>query len=418
MRLIIGKEFSWDIQECIPHHFQATGTCTAPAPEVDCYGNGECPTTTIVSVMACDVQEACKLIKEKIANFKLARLVMFTRPALTRDVRRTNLTDPLCNVDVTPGCVGECCDLIAELIELGGDPSSDSAEEIIAEEQTLITRDGPRRAPEFLLAENSDEIMYDEGGYTFYGSGILGLTGSAEVVADDMGDIGINLIFEEEILDDQVIETFSTVETSPLPQVIETVQLDCCPAPFTLILELKHTFHKIKPFALFLQTNGLTIPGKIVPLGTKTDFIKLNYNLRNDQWQGNLNFTGQSPFGNFNETWGFGIQFGCEGNQWKFALNVINQQPTRRFLSRLLTYYSLDTVCPSNAFFGFRFNIDVERLVSIPITSQSIVVNDDAGFFRNLQMAFRILPQNIGSGSRQFPADNDAAFKQTLTGGK
>ncbi len=424
MKLFVGHQFSWDIEECIPRFFQATGTCEAPPDDPDeCHKNGDCPTQTIITVMACDVEDACKQIKSKLKNFKLEKLVRFKKPALGRDSQDSN-EDPTCNEDVTPtpdDCI-ECCDLLGVATP---PPSSESSSLEFEEESSLELASFssfPLRSQQLIDDDEGDTeepSLTEVNSYVYYGTGYITLEGGAAIDSDDLGEIPIEMTFSEEITDDQMLEVFVPVPTLPLPQAVSTVQLDCCPAQFTLAMELRHTLNRIKPFAAFLKTNNLTLPGIIAQGNTNPNFIKLNYSARNGQWQGNLHFSGQSVLGNFNELWDFGFQFGCEGSNWKFSLSVANTQPSKRYLSRMLVYYKLDTVCPlSDVFFGFKFSIDVAQLTSSPAPAQSIVVNDDGGFFRNLQLAFRVLPQNRGSGSRQTLADNSAAYDDTLTGGE
>ena len=117
----------------------------------------------------------------------------------------------------------------------------------------------------------------------------------------------------------------------------------------------------------------------------------------------------------FAESWDIGISFGCISHLWQFALTIANTQLSRRALSRLIAYYRKSDVCPDNeSFFGFRFTLDTTLLVSKPVTPQPIVLNDAAGFFRNLQLAFSILAQNQGSGSHQRPVDNTVPYDNAL----
>lgn len=428
MKFHVSKQFKWDIQECIPRYYQATGQCEAPPFGKDeCHKNGDCPTKTIVTVMACDVSDACRQIKNKFKNFKLEKLVMFKKPALTRD---DNGEDPTCNIDVTPGpnnCA-DCCDLLAQRVQESSSLSSEvpslspeiggfslrAHERLTADEYAVATSS---LAPHSPTPEPKYLGLSGVSNYSFWGSGTLHLEGAAPFDAPDGGELAIDMTFTEEVSDISVTQAFVPVSPLPLPQTNELVQLACCPALFSLNLELHHTFDKMRGFSQFLKTNGFKLPG-LIRVGGGTDFIKLTYNLRNDQWQGSVTYTGQSPQGSFTESWNISIQFGCEGERWKFSLAVTNTQPNKRYLSRLLSYYKTDTVCPTaDVFFGFKFVIDTSTAASNPSAAQPLVINDDAGFFRDLRLAFRVLPQNRPPGSYQTPADNTAAYDATLTGG-
>jgi hypothetical protein len=218
-----------------------------------------------------------------------------------------------------------------------------------------------------------------------------------------------------------IADIFVPTPTLPLPQTVQTISTPCCGnAPLTLCLEFKHTLNQIKPLADFMKVNNLILPGILAVGSSNTNFIKLNYATKQNQWRGNLHYSGQSTQNSFTESWDIGITFSCINTFWQFALTLANLQQGRRALSRLILYYLKSDVCPNNdSFGGFNFTLDTTLLESKPVTSQPIVLNDDAGFFSNLQLAFRILAQNQGSGSSQLPVDNTVPYDNALitTGG-
>lgn len=431
MKFQISKQFKYDIQQCIPHYYQATGTCEPPPNDVTvCQKNSACPspTVTMIMVMACDVEEACKNIKNQIPNFKIDKMVMFTKPAMKKDSNKQKQQDPTCNVDVTPTpetCV-QCCDLLpkeeSSLSSLSSSSHSSHSlsSPILSPYIEHISLIGPDTLlPSSSSSERSSSSVAssptETGDFIYYGSGEIIVSVNSPVDSDDAGNLVQNIIFTETILNPVIGQIFIPVQALPLPQTVQSVQTSCCEALFTLILELKHTLNQIVPFADFLQTNNATLPG-ILQIGSLTsDFIKLSYSLRNNQWRGNLHYEGQSALGSFNESWDILIQFSCLQKFWQWALTVANIQPSRRSLSRMVVYFQKQDVCPTaDTFFGFRFAFDTTQLTTTPASAQPVVLNDEAGFFRNLQMVFSIVPQDIGSGSNQLPVDNSAAYDASI----
>jgi len=426
MKFSLEKQFSWDINECIPHFYQVTMQCEAPpVDKEDCHKNGDCPTVTMVTIMACDLDDVCNQLKKKFVKPTIQKIVKFTKPALTRD---DNGEDPTCNVEVTPtpaNCV-TCCDLLGTESESSSESSSseDSLSPYIGDVSLI----GPTRPRNFIRSIEGGpspspdaEHLHDPrmlglaqaDNFSYYGTGTIVFTGGADIDSNNDGEIVQNITFSEQITDELIKDIFIPTTVLPLPQTLQVIQIPCSDADFTLTLELKHKLDKIKPLAAFLKTNNLRLPG-ILKVGTNNvDFIKLNYNTRDDQWRGNLHYSGQSPSGSGTESWDIGITFACLKLFWQFGITINNGRKS----SRLIAYYRKEDVCPGDAFFGFRFTIDTTLLESKPATSQPIVLNDEMGFFKDLQLAFRVLSQNRGSGSHQLPVDNtipyDASFVTT-----
>lgn len=252
------------------------------------------------------------------------------------------------------------------------------------------------------------------GDVTVVGFGTIDFDDDFIVVTSDLGTLSEEVIVSETI-SNIALSVFARSEaTVPLPQSNETVTVDCCNTPFTLCLEFKHTLNKIKLLNSFIQSNNLFLPGVIRKGSSNTDFIKLNYSARNQQWRGNLHFEGVSSQNNIFETWDIVVVFACVNSLWQFALTITSAQSGNRNTSKLILTYATDDICTdSQAFFGFNFSLDTNSLIISPSSLQPVVLNDDAGIFRDLQLKFSLFAQN-GVASHQSPVDNSIAYASSL----
>jgi hypothetical protein len=220
--------------------------------------------------------------------------------------------------------------------------------------------------------------------------------------------------------------------------VTDTVKSKCCRTPLPAVLQLTHTADQIAPLKSFLTVNHLVVPGAIssergnsklkypspgeirkLQSNSPNQFVKLTGS--GDNWRGNVSLSGLDPTGQFQETWDLVFSFGCDSGPWRFSLSVVNTQPSSTLQSRLVVAFTSLEVCPgAGPWNGFTFSVTPGAPASTPASVPPIVVNDDAGFFRNLQMQFHVLAENrkgVGSPFNQFEQNNTRPYDQTLTSG-
>jgi hypothetical protein len=407
MKFKTSKGFGWDIQETVPRYYQVTGRCF-PA------GSGSSPCSgrrVLMTIMASDLGEVCQKVRDRGLNLTIEQIIQFKKPALVKDDTGQN---DLNYKDVTPeaGDCQECCDLIGgntgSKVPLPEARITPAAEPVWPRKQS-VPRVRETIRPTLLGLSNA-------ASYEYWGSGVLTAYGTGTVDAADLGVFTESLGVDSAVVGEELLVAFTTAPAEPLPQATGTVLTACSAAELPIALEIKHGLDRVKALADFLKANGLTLPGVLKPGAENLDFVKITYSARTDLWQGTLHYAGQSPSGG-SETWDIGFQFGCATGGWKFSLTLARTRQGRRALSRMLAYFADEQVVPADALQGFAFTVDVKLLTSDPPPAQPVVVNDDAGFFRNLRLPFRLLPQNLGTGPHQYMFDESGAFASTLTGG-
>jgi hypothetical protein len=111
----VTKEFTWSTGNRDFTWYQVTGKCKpAACPPVD-FGDYACRVTFTVNILARNVSEVCRKLKEREFRFPIASIKQFSVPAFTDDF--TSATDPNCNAltDVTPSFnLTECVDLLLD----------------------------------------------------------------------------------------------------------------------------------------------------------------------------------------------------------------------------------------------------------------------------------------------------------------
>jgi hypothetical protein len=146
--------------------------------------------------------------------------------------------------------------------------------------------------------------------------------------------------------------------------------------------------------------------------------MPIEFSAKNNTWQGNLHYIGQSAVRSSRQTWDVMFEFGCVtelatsqlgASVWKFALTVKNKDLTtgETFYSRFLVTFSSGTVCPDDRRFdGFTFKFNVNNLSVTPSNTGSVIFFDDdlmfrssPGFIANPLLNINIVPQKKASNS-------------------
>ena len=266
------------------------------------------------------------------------------------------------------------------------------------------------------------EVVPEVKKFIFDAVGIFEIDGNdTEMFSDDYGVLDQNIIFSGEIISVELVDPVvpkkrRLTERVQLIKVVDGNLNVFLPD----VLELKHNLDKVKPLSNFFKTNNITLPGVTKVGKVNGDFIKLIYSTTDKEWRNTLHYSGRSTVDHQgSESWTIDASFGSSGRSWKFTMKLSRTRGQLVETSRIIAFYKNKYVVNKNdSFFGFTFTINPALLQSKPDVVQPIVLSDSPGFFRNLQqLAFRIFPQNIGTGSHQFPADNTLAYDATLTGG-
>jgi hypothetical protein len=292
-----------------------------------------------------------------------------------------------------------------------------------------IPQIGPAIFPSVIGSEESigsveivREVIPEIKKFIFDAIGIFEIDGNdTEILSDDYGVLDQNIIFSGEILSAEVIDLVIP-KRKRLTERVQLIKVVNGNLNVLLpdVLELKHNLDKVKPLSNFFKTNNITLPG-VTKIGkTNGDFIKLIYSSADKEWRSTLHYSGRSTVDHQgSESWIIDASFGSSGRSWKFTMKLSRTRGQLVETSRIIAFYKNRNVVNKNdSFFGFTFTIDPNLLQSKPDVVQPIIFSDSPGFFRNLQqLAFRIFPQNTGTGSHQFPADNTLAYDATLTGG-
>ena len=440
MDLKIKKEFSWDIQQCVQSFFKVTGTCTPPNPE--CNPDAKCPTMMIITITACDINDLCRKLQKKNLGIKIQSIEKFTRPAFGQsDVNPTCVSNvPLPN----PIDCGDCCSLL-DLPASSSSASSGSPTSVpcsSCESSSVCPSCGGSSSGSCpscsgssvsssggsLLGLEENKVYRVPNRFFYIGDGLMTLTSATTYDSSDEGTIPQSILFVASTQGEQGFFATESAPAAPLPLIVQPIGVDCCGAPLPNILQFKHNLDRIDTLAAFLKVNNLSLPG-VLKNGVSTDFIKLNYSKVQDFWVGKVHFSGQSPFGSYQEDWDISTQFGCdsdvqESGAWRFSLVLVNKTPSGQNTARLLVFFDVPVVCPdTQSFSGFDFSLNISTGVATPNALLPFILNDITGIFRKSQsillhpnMDFRIIG-NIGVVSDLEEIDLSLPFDTTLVVG-
>ncbi len=415
MKIITGRTFRYDIQECIPRYYQVFGKCQKPGGPKSgghCTKNGDCPTTTVVTVQACDVNEVCQELQNLgLFDFQIEKILRVNRPVLTRD---DGGEDPTCTTDVTPDVPPPNCERYDQgVVRLLPEVKVKEEEEKEVELSYGDTRPQAVR-PVYVVGKHQKERHHNLKGsgdtvLQFYGVAQLTVFSDTVFDADAEGELLAVAKGSSVLEGEAAVEAITpSIPVGTLPLLNEVVSIPCCQSPLPLTIEFKHSLNLIPELARFLNQNRVFLPGLLAT--PKTDFIKLNFNEREQAWVGTVHLIGDSPVVAGTERWDMTISFGCQNNgTWDFVLNILVRRPDQKFISTFSAAFPTATVCKSDSFVKLNFNLSNGETSP----ASAVVLNDEAGFFRNLRISFRLQPQDVQS-LLQLDEDNTAAYLATF----
>jgi hypothetical protein len=384
MSFIISKDFSWEVERAISHYYR-----------VQCVH--ESATSVVFTIAAIGINDLCKKLKKQSVDFsKIQRIDKYVKPV---DEKQNGDTVPVSLPSIN-NCQS-CCEFIESSKVITSSSSSSLAKSSLAKSSRIEAKSSLSSRVPSLKEEEITKVRNPFG----------------TLLKKRLTDI----TFDEVILDEQVLLPVSEPQSvMPLPQVSQTIQVNCCGPLLPLVFEFTHNLNLIKPLSDFLQVNGLTLIGAVqqgIPTGS---FIKLIYNANNADWEGSTYYTGQSPTGSYSESWNILCQFGCSNqNSWRFSLIISSVNVARRASARLLAFFDVKLVCPkSDTFFGFNFTLSPDSLKTTP--KSQIILHDEYEFFSESQgnaesvFNFKIQPQDIETGSNQILVNLSPQYDATL----
>lgn len=386
MKFIAGRSFRYDIQECIPHYYQIQGINSAGLISV--------------TIQACDLDDLCTILQDPKYDFKIKKVFRSNSPVLSANSNGTDLNTT--EVKLPKGFIQKCRPPEVKKTK------SKKIKKIRDNVQLSYADTSSPQHTKHTVGEPNHRgfgfLKLSVGDFDFVASGVVVMSAYSTLDADDEGSMFVDIPVSA-YLDGEAISELNTasVPSTPIPLLISNKFVPCCSGPVPLILEFRHNLNLISDLNRFVNQNNVILPGL-------TDFVKLNFSERDQSWVGSIHLVGNSTIGGGQESWDLNIGFGCNNNgNWDFVLSIILRRPSQRFVSRITSSFPTSVVCRNGNFYKllFSFTNGVSTLAT------ATTVNDEVRFFRNLQLSFRINPQNIPSLS-QLAEDNTAAYNATL----